>query len=109
MSLQISMCMVSVMVVSLVVAKLRTQALDENPTTSSITPDYAKGIAENVSRLQNKLKRTKGAVDNIDFDDEIDEMATEQEIDMDLAMYMNPSEDYNDGDPWNDEENDNYD
>ena len=69
--------------------------------------EHDKKIAENVSRLQNKLKRTKGAVDNIELDDAIDEMATEQEIDMDLAMDMNPSDDYDDGDPWGDE-NENY-
>jgi hypothetical protein len=69
--------------------------------------EHDKKIAENVSRLQNKLKRTKGAVDNIELDDAIDEMATDQEIDMDLAMDMNPSDDYDDGDPWGDE-NENY-
>ena len=69
--------------------------------------EHDKKIAENVSKLQNKLKRTKGAVDNIDLDDAIDEMATDREIDMDLAMDMNPSDDYDDGDPWG-EENENY-
>ena len=34
-------------------------------------------------------------------------MVTDQEIDMDLAMDMNPSDDYDDGDPWG-EENENY-
>jgi hypothetical protein len=69
--------------------------------------EHDKKIAENVSRLQNKLKRTKGALDNIDLDDAIDEMVTDQEIDMDLAMDMNPSDDYDDGDPWG-EETENY-
>ena len=69
--------------------------------------EHDKKIAENVSKLQNKLKRTKGAVDNIELEDAIDEMVTDQEIDMDLAMDMNPSDDYDDGDPWG-EENENY-
>ena len=69
--------------------------------------EHDKKIAENVSKLQNKLKRTKGAVDNMELDDAIDEMTTDQDIDMDLAMDMNLSDDYDDGDPWG-EETENY-
>jgi hypothetical protein len=69
--------------------------------------EYDKKIAENVSKLQNKLKRMKGSVDNIDLDDAIDEMTTDQDIDLDIAMDMNRSDDYDDGDPWG-EETENY-
>jgi hypothetical protein len=65
--------------------------------------EHDKKIAENVARIQNKLKRTKGTADNIDLDDAIDEMATDRDIDYDIATDMNLSDDYNDGDPWGDE------
>ena len=65
--------------------------------------EHDKKIAENVAKIQNKLKRTKGTADNIDLDDAIDELATDRDIDYDIAMDMNLSDDYNDGDPWGDE------
>jgi hypothetical protein len=65
--------------------------------------EHDKKIAENVAKIQNKLRRTKGASDDIDLDDAIDEIAMDREIDIDLATDINLSDDYNDGDPWGDE------
>jgi hypothetical protein len=70
--------------------------------------EHDKKIAENVAKIQNKLRKTKMNSDNIDLDDAIDEMNVERDIDMDLALDMNTTDDYNDGDPWGDEM-DNYD
>ena len=63
--------------------------------------DHDKEVAERVAEIQNKLRR-KG-MDQNEIDDEIDEMNIENEIDMDNAMDMNPTDDYDDGDPWGDE------
>ena len=65
--------------------------------------EHDKKIAENVAKIQNRLRRTNVASDDFDLEDAIDEMATDRDIDMDIAMDMNPSDDYNDGDPWGDE------
>ena len=66
--------------------------------------DHDKEVAERVTAIQNKLKRNgQTDVDQIDMDDEIDEMNVEREIEMDNAMDMNPTDDYDDGDPWGDE------
>ena len=65
--------------------------------------DHDKAVAERVATIQNKLKRNKNIVDEVDIDDEIDEMNLEREIDLDIAMDMNSTDDYNDGDPWGDE------
>jgi hypothetical protein len=67
--------------------------------------EHDKQIAENVAKIQNKLKK-KGALGNdvdLDIDDAIEEMNVERDIDEDLAMDMNSTDDYNDGDPWGDE------
>jgi hypothetical protein len=64
--------------------------------------EYDKKIAENVAKLQSKL-RQRGQDDEIDLDDAIEEMATDREIELDIAMDMNPTDDYDDGDPWGDE------
>ena len=66
--------------------------------------EHDKQIAENVAKIQNQLRRTTGVVDDIDVEDRIEQMATDREIDVDLQMDMNPTEDYDDGDPWGDEE-----
>ena len=58
---------------------------------------------ENVAKIQNKLRRTKGTSDDIDLDDAIEEMVTDREIDLDIGMDINLIDDYNDGDPWGDE------
>ena len=42
----------------------------------------------------------------MDFDDAVEQMVTDREIDEDVAMDMNPTDDYDDGDPWGDELND---
>jgi hypothetical protein len=64
--------------------------------------EHDKKIAENVAKIQNKLRK-KGQEDYMDLDDAIDQMATDREIDVDIAMDMNPTDDYDDGDPWGDE------
>jgi hypothetical protein len=67
--------------------------------------EHDKQIAENVAKIQNKLKK-KGALGDdvdLDIDDAIEEMNVEREIDEDLAMDMNSIDDYDDGDPWGDE------
>lgn len=64
--------------------------------------EHDKEIAENVAKIQNKLKK-KGVVDDMDMDDIIEQMGTERDIEIDLAMDMNPTDDYDDGDPWGDE------
>ena len=64
--------------------------------------EYDKKIAENVAKLQSKL-RQRGQDDEMDLDDAIEEMATDREIELDIAMDMNPTDDYDDGDPWGDE------
>ena len=61
--------------------------------------EHDKQIAENVAKIQSKLKKS----DDTDFNDEVDEMITQNEIDEDLAINMNYTDDYNDGDPWNEE------
>ena len=33
----------------------------------------------------------------------IEQMVTDRDIDVDIAMDMNPTDDYDDGDPWGDE------
>ena len=68
-------------------------------------------MAERVAEIQNKLKRRgrtevgqgQGQDQDAQIDDELDDMETEREIDEDIAMDMNPTDDYNDGDPWGDE------
>ena len=44
--------------------------------------------AENVAKIQNQIRRNKGTVDDQDIDDAIDVMATDREIDMDLAKLV---------------------
>ena len=65
--------------------------------------EHDKKIAENVARIENKLKKKTGIIDDIEFDDMIEEIVTDREIDRDIAMDMNPTDDYDDGDPWGEE------
>jgi hypothetical protein len=73
--------------------------------------DHDKKVAERVAEIQNKLKRRgrtevgqgQGQDQDAQIDDELDDMNLEQEIDEDIAMDMNPTDDYNDGDPWGEE------
>ena len=69
--------------------------------------EHDKLVAENVARIQNKLK--KQGLD-MDVDDAIEEARLQHEIDMD-NMDMNMTDDYNDGDPWGEEldDRDDYD
>jgi len=64
--------------------------------------EHDKQIAENVAKIQNKLRR-RGQGDDMDLDDAIEQMATDREIEVDIAMDMNPTDDYDDGDPWGEE------
>ena len=67
--------------------------------------EHDKQIAENVAKIQNKLKKQGALGDDVDLDmdDAIDQMNIEKEIDEDLAMDINSTDDYDDGDPWGDE------
>jgi hypothetical protein len=67
--------------------------------------EHDKQIAENVAKIQNKLKKQGVLGDDmdLDIDEAIDQMNVEREIDEDLAMDMNSTDDYDDGDPWGDE------
>ena len=69
--------------------------------------DHDKKVAEKVAELQNKLKRQQTVERDVDLelDDALDEMNMEHEIELDIAMDMNPTDDYNDGDPWGEEDN----
>jgi hypothetical protein len=63
--------------------------------------EHDKKTAENVHYLMNKTrKRNLGE----DIDDALDEQGADQDIEMDLAMDINMSDDYNDGDPFGDEQ-----
>jgi len=65
--------------------------------------EHDKQIAENVAKIQSKLRKRGQAGDDIDLEDAIEQMTTDREIELDLAMDMNPTDDYNDGDPWGEE------
>ena len=65
--------------------------------------EHDKKIAENVARIEKKLKQKTGIVDATDFDDIVEEIGIERDIERDIAMDMNPTDDYDDGDPWGDE------
>jgi hypothetical protein len=69
--------------------------------------DHDKKVAEKVAELQNRLKRQQTVERDVDLelDDALDEMNMEHEIELDIAMDMNPTDDYNDGDPWGEEDN----
>jgi hypothetical protein len=69
--------------------------------------EHDKKIAENVAKIQNKLKKQGTLGDDVDLDDAIEQMNVERDIDEDLAMDMNSTDDYDDGDPWGDE-NENF-
>jgi hypothetical protein len=69
--------------------------------------EYDKKIAENVAKIHNKFKKNNIMGDDMDLDDTIEQMATDRDIELDIAMDMNPTDDYDDGDPWG-EEGENY-
>jgi tRNA-binding EMAP/Myf-like protein len=68
--------------------------------------EHDKQVAEKVAEIQNKLRRQQRDVD--DMDDAIDEERNEQDIDMDLALDRNITDDYDDGDPWGEELDNEY-
>lgn len=74
--------------------------------------EHDKEIAERVTQIQNRIKKNKNTndVDDFDMDDAINNEDANRFIDMDNAMNMNQTDDYNDGDPWGDEveNNDDY-
>ena len=73
--------------------------------------DHDKKVAEKVAEIQNKLKRNRVADRDMDLetDDALAEMDDQREIDLDVALDMNMTDDYNDGDPWGEEEENNGD
>jgi hypothetical protein len=70
--------------------------------------DHDKKVSEKVAEIQNRLRKQRVTDRDIDveIDDAIEEMNETREIELDLAMDMNPTDDYNDGDPWGDEQDD---
>lgn len=70
--------------------------------------DHDKKVSEKVAEIVKKRQERDA---DLDIDDALDEMALEHEIEMDIAVDMNQTDDYNDGDPWGEElDNDvNYD
>ena len=46
---------------------------------------------------------------DLETDDALAEMDDQREIDLDVALDMNMTDDYNDGDPWGEEEENNGD
>jgi hypothetical protein len=73
--------------------------------------DHDKKVSERVAEIQNRLRRQKGreAEMDIDIDDALDDMNVETEIEQDIAMDMNQTDDYDDGDPWGEEAENNED
>ena len=67
--------------------------------------EHDKMVAEKVAEIKNRLRRQRvGGQDmDADIDDALDEMNTAHDIDLELALDMNNTDDYNDGDPWCDE------
>uniref|UniRef100_A0A6C0IWA1 Uncharacterized protein n=1 Tax=viral metagenome TaxID=1070528 RepID=A0A6C0IWA1_9ZZZZ len=69
--------------------------------------DHDKQVAEKVAEIQNKLKR-KG-VSDADLDFEVDENIEQSQINKEIdddAYQMNMSDDWDDGDPWGEEQED---
>jgi mevalonate kinase len=68
--------------------------------------DHDKKVAEKVAEIQNKLKRNRVQDRDLEIetDDALEEINAEREIDLDVALDMNMTDDYNDGDPWGEEE-----
>jgi hypothetical protein len=73
--------------------------------------DHDKKVSERVAEIQNRLRRQKGreAEMDVDIDDALDDMNVETEIEEDIAMDMNQTDDYDDGDPWGEETENNED
>jgi hypothetical protein len=75
--------------------------------------EHDKFVANQVSELQKKLNKRGVTDDDMDMEmnDAIDEMNTDRDIENDLAKDFNNTDDYDDGDPWGEEaeNNDDYD
>jgi hypothetical protein len=73
--------------------------------------DHDKKVAEKVAEIQNKLKRNRVSDRDIDLemDEALEGIEEQREIDLDVALDMNMTDDYNDGDPWGEEEENNGD
>jgi len=67
--------------------------------------EHDKIVANQIMQIENKLKKQGKNVDDIDMDEEIEDLEAEHEIALDNAMLLNTNEDYDDGDPWGDEQN----
>jgi len=62
--------------------------------------DHDKRVAEEVTKIQNKLRRQNR---DMDVDEAFEQAQADYEIARDVAMEMNVTDDYDDGDPWGDE------
>jgi hypothetical protein len=73
--------------------------------------EHDKMVAEKVAEIQNRLRRN-GATDrdlDEDIEDIVNEEAEDRAIDVDNEENMNRNDDYDDGDPWDDEQTDDID
>jgi hypothetical protein len=68
--------------------------------------DHDKKVAEKVAEIQNRLRKNGLSGDENDINDAVNEMELERDIATDLAIDFNPTDDYDDGDPWGDERED---
>jgi hypothetical protein len=71
--------------------------------------EHDKFVANKVAELQKKLNK-RGITDgDMDMADAIEEMNVERDIEDDLANDFNNTDDYDDGDPWGEEAENNHD
>ena len=73
--------------------------------------EHDKIVAEHVAELQKKLNKRGVTDDDMEMEmaDAIEDMNVEREIDEDLASDFNKTDDYDDGDPWGEEAENNHD
>jgi len=72
--------------------------------------DHDKQVAEKVAEIQNRLRRQQVSDRDIDMemDDALAEADEQRNIDMDLAFNVNHTDDFDDGDPWGEEGENDY-
>uniref|UniRef100_A0A6C0KP82 Uncharacterized protein n=1 Tax=viral metagenome TaxID=1070528 RepID=A0A6C0KP82_9ZZZZ len=61
--------------------------------------EHDKKVAEKVAEIENRLRGNNDG----DLEDALEEINVDHEIEMDLAIDMNKTDDYDDGDPWGEE------
>jgi hypothetical protein len=71
--------------------------------------EHDKEVADQIETLQNKIRKKRGDVDEMDVQDEIEQMSINEDIERDIYNNVNDRDDYADGDPWGDEVDDDND